>query len=331
MATGIKNRNYWIREAKQQVLDNVKDTDNAVAELMDMYEESAQRMEKEIQATFAKYAKDNNMTNVEASRMLSSKEYSQWEKGIKQYIEDAAGDSKTLVELNTLAAKSQISRKEALLTNIYQNMIDLSGDMETKATDLLSDVIMVNYTKMGHVLQNGIGIRLGIAKINDTVVRQVLEYPWAEKNFSKTIWENTDKLAALAKKEITIGFINGSSVDKMAKQINDVMGRGKKVAERLVRTECSYFANKAQLMAYQEVGITQYKIIGGGCDDCRIMNGEIVDVDKAEPILTLPPFHPNCKCTTIAHFKNSIFANREKVGSDDERKLKYDAWKNKQM
>lgn len=49
-----------------------------------------------------------------------------------------------------------------------------------------------------------------------------------------------------------MGFMNGSSVQKMAKEINDVMGKGRYAAERLVRTESSYFSNQGELASYRE-------------------------------------------------------------------------------
>lgn len=87
------------------------------------------------------------MTYAEASRLLSGREYSTWRKSIQEYIADASGaarDSKALLELNTLAMKGRISRKEQLLANIYQNMIDLAGASETKLEDLLGDMLKVN-------------------------------------------------------------------------------------------------------------------------------------------------------------------------------------------
>ena len=57
----------------------------------------------------------------------------EWEK----IVAEAERDSRTLRELNTLSAKSRISRKEQMLSEIYQSMITLSGETETKLADLL--------------------------------------------------------------------------------------------------------------------------------------------------------------------------------------------------
>lgn len=68
--------------------------------------------------------------------------------------------------------------------------------------------------------------------------------------------------------------MTGASVQKMAKEINDVMGKGRYAAERLVRTESSYFANQGRQESYRELGVKEYTFLGGGCEDCLVLNGQ---------------------------------------------------------
>lgn len=294
-----RERNEWIERAKHRVLDNAEQTDQSVKEIMFLFDEAAWQLETEINSMFQKYATDNGLTDAEASRMLTGSEYSRWRKGIDEYLKEAEGDSKTLLELNTLAAKSRISRKEQMLATVYQTMISLSKDTETKLTDLLGDMFKTNYYRGCYDVQSILGVGFNVSKVDVKMLRRILEHPWSGKNFSQALWENTDKLAILAKRELTMGFMTGSSVQKMAKEINDVMGKGRYAAERLVRTESSYFSNQGRMASYQELGFEEYKFLGGGCDDCMAINGMTFKVSEAEPGLNLPPMHPNCKCTTI--------------------------------
>ena len=81
-----------------------------------------------------------------------------WRKSIEEYIaeaSDAAKGSKALLELNTLAMKSRITRKEQLLANVYQNMIDLAEDSTTKLDTLLGDMLQVNYYESCFSIQRG--------------------------------------------------------------------------------------------------------------------------------------------------------------------------------
>lgn len=329
------SRNQWIEDAKMRVLANTKRTDEYARELIFLYDEAAFSVEKEINSMFARFARDNNLTDVEATRLLSGQEYSTWRKSIEQYIADASGaakDSKSLLELNTLAMKSRISRKEQLLSNIYRNMIDLAEDSNTKLETLLGDMLKVNYYESCFAMQRGIGMGFNVAKISDKLLQQVLFYPWSEKHFSEAVWGACDHLSALAKREITMGFIQGSSVQKMAKAIDDVMDKGRYNAERLVRTECKKFANQGEIMGYKENGIKRYRFIGGtessGSCTCGELNGRTFDVDEAEAGVNYPPIHPNCLCIIVAEFDKSMFAPR-KDATPLADNIKFQEWKKK--
>lgn len=328
------SRNQWIENAKERVLQNTKRTDDYARELIFLYDEAAFNIEKEIEALFSRFAKDNGLTEEAAHQLLEGKEYSVWRKSIEEYIaeaSDAAKDSKALLELNTLAMKSRITRKEQLLANVYQNMIDLAEDSTTRLDTLLGDMLKVNYYESCFTIQRGIGMGFSVAKISDKLIKQVLSFPWSEKHYSEAVWGACDHLSALAKREITLGFIQGSSVQKMAKAIDDVMDRGRYNAERLVRTECKYFANQGELMGYKENGIEEYQFLGGtehsGSCTCSELNGRVFRVEDAEPGVNFPPIHPNCLCIVVAHFKKSIFDKRK--GDPLASNIKFEEWKKK--
>lgn len=325
----------WIEDAKMRVLENTRRKDSAARDMIFLYDEAAYNIEKEINAMFARYAKDNQLTDAEASRLLSGREYSTWRKSMEAYIAEvsgAAGDSKALLELNTLAMKSRISRKEQLLANIYQNMIDLAMDSETKLDTLLGDMLEVNYYESCYAVQKGMGMGFHVARLDEKLIRQVLDHPWSERTFSEAVWGACDHLSALARREISLGLIQGSSVQKMAKAIDDVMDKGRYNAERLVRTECSYFANQGELMGYKENGIQRYRFIGGtehsgGCT-CAQLNGRTFRVEDAEAGLNFPPIHPNCLCMVVADFDKGMF-NRVIDGTPLPDNIKFREWKEK--
>lgn len=327
-------RNEWIEDAKDRVLRNTKRADDYARELIFLYDEAAFNIEKEIEALFARFAKDNGLTEEAARQLLEGKEYSVWRKSIEEYIAEASGaakDSKALLELNTLAMKSRITRKEQLLANVYQNMIDLAEDSTTKLDTLLGDMLQVNYYESCFSIQRGIGLGFHVAKIDEKLIQRVLSFPWSEKHYSEAVWGACDHLSALAKREITMGFIQGSSVQKMACAIDEVMDKGRYNAERLVRTECKYFANQGEVMGYKESGIEEYQFLGGtehsGSCTCSDLNGRVFRVDEAEPGVNLPPIHPNCLCIIRAYFKKSVFAKRE--GNPLDGNIKFEEWKKK--
>lgn len=329
-----KDKTYWIEQAKERILYNDSVENTATKQLMSLYDEAAYKLEREINALFGKFSADNKLTSVQAAKLLSDKEHSVWRKTIKGYIDSIkgkGGDSKTLLELNTLAMKSRISRHEELLGNIYKNMLDLAKDSNLKLDSVLSDVYKTNYYRGHFNLQKGLKVAFNVSKINEKLVKNVLEYPWSTKNYSKNLWDDIDKLTALTKREIAMGFISGSSVQKMTKSIDDVMGKGRYAAERLVRTECKYFASQGELQSYKANGITQYRFMSNGHDghacNCDALNGGIFYVDKGEAGVNLPPIHPNCKCYIISVPQLSVFSNRNVTPLSEN--VKFEEWKKK--
>ena len=174
-----QTRNEWIEDAKNRLLKNERRADEAARELLFLYDEAAYAIEKDINTLFARYAKDNRLTAAEASRLLSGREYSHWRKSIEKYIEDAKGKdkakaSKALLELNTLAMKSRISRKEQLLSSVYMAMMDLAEDSETKLTTLMGDMLRVNYYESCFSMQKGIGMGFNVAKLDTALIKQII-------------------------------------------------------------------------------------------------------------------------------------------------------------
>lgn len=326
------NRDTWVEEAKERLLSNAKTTDKAVTDLMFVYEEAAAEIEIKIQAMYGKYAKKNGLTLEQARSQLSSKEYRKWRMSLEKYVSQAnklGKNSRTLDELNILSIKSSISRQEQLLTQVYQSMMELAGDTEAKVETLLKDVVKTNYERECFVLQKGTGVCFQVARLNPDLISQVIRHEWSGANFSQRVWDNVDKLAITAKREITLGLIKGSSVDQMAREINRVMERGKYAAERLVRTEVSHFVNEAQKLAYEESGIEEYEFLGGGCEDCNALNGSLFKISEAEVGLNYPPIHPNCRCTTVAVFKNGMFGNKETSQLDED--ISFKEWEKGNM
>lgn len=326
-------RNKWIEQTKAELLANEKMSDHIVKEMIFLYDEAANQIETSIDALFGRYATNNALSLAEAQKLLSGQEYSVWKKSIEEYflqLKVNPADSKTLMELNTLAMKGQISRQEQMLSNVYRNMATLADKSASGLDTLLGDVLRVNsYQTMFHA-QKAAGLAFGVPRIDEKLVRQVLDYPWAQKKFSKAVWDNVDKLTAVAKREITLGIINGSGSRKIAKNIEALMGKGKEVAERLARTESHYFAYQGRLQAWKENGIKKYKFLGnneaGHCS-CGGLNGRVFEVDQAEVNINYPPIHPNCRCSVIAYFENGIFSDKKTEPFDDKLTLK--SWEEK--
>ena len=118
-----RERNEWIERAKERVLRNAKETDTYARDIMDLYDETANQLENEINAMFQKYAQDNKLNNAEAEKLLSSEEYSRWRKSMDKYVAEAQTNSRTLLDLNTLSATDRTIYLQSTYMLVYEQAV----------------------------------------------------------------------------------------------------------------------------------------------------------------------------------------------------------------
>lgn len=308
---------FWIKATKDKFLRSEKTEEELWQEVLKIYEETNRRIENEVTAIIAKYGNDNKLTKEQALQLLKGKEYRSWKKRLEQYVQDVKNvpeDSKMLLELNTLSVKARVSKKEMMMAQINEAMLDLADQYNTVVTEGLGNIYEVNYYQEAFMIQKGMKVGFPIAKLDQERIIDVLTYPWNTKNFSKKIWEDVEIMSQYLKEELAIGLNKGSGIQKMTKIIKDRFQKSTKIAERLVRTEAKFFNTRGQLNSYEDLGIERYVFHGQPEGDhthceCGHLNGKDFAIAEAEPYVNCPPLHPNCKCYITAKVKVSMFGN----------------------
>ena len=97
------------------------------------------------------------------------------------------------------------------------------------------------YYKKLYDIQSRVGFFHEIAKLDESVVEDVLSYPWSGAMFSDRLWQNKQALLFHVRETITQGVMQGKSIPTMSKELSARMGQSYKAAERLIRTETTYF------------------------------------------------------------------------------------------
>lgn len=300
----MNNEDYWKKRAEEREAEwTKKSKDTIEKELADYYRQALSRITDDIAVLYGRYAKDNNLTYTEASKLLTDKEFKQWRMSLEEYLDaiDKTADNKLLLELNTLAMRKRISRLDKLYSDTLKNLYKLGVDSENSMTKFLSGAYKDNYYKNLFDIGKTIGIRSSVSEVDDKKVRKVLNASWSGKNYSERIWKNTDKLSKLIKNEITDGFHRGVSINKMAKLVQQRMNVGKYEATRLVRTEMNYVQNQAALDSIKDADM-KYYIFLATLDKktstvCRAHDRKVYPVDGATPGTNMPPLHPHCRST----------------------------------
>ena len=170
--------------AKECLLDELKEADTITEDLLLAYDTAAERLKTEIERALMRFAEDNVISLAEAKKLLKGKEFTVWKKSIEKYlqeIKDEGADTKMLLELNTLSAKTSISRKEQLLAQIDMEMSSLhpthAGILQSiwnsAGKQLLSWILSVQKTvgfgfNVGRFNPRTDQIRTGISMVDKT-------------------------------------------------------------------------------------------------------------------------------------------------------------------
>jgi SPP1 gp7 family putative phage head morphogenesis protein len=147
-------------------------------------------------------------------------------------------------------------------------------------------------------------------------VKTELNRKWLGQSYDERIHIIKLETSRAAHKAVRLGVALGRNPKAIAKDLVKEFGMSYEKEEdksrlkgayakavRLARTEFNFIANQATLNSYQNIGIEEYEILAEldnkTSDICLAFNGAIFKVDTAEVGVNYPPFHPNCRTTTV--------------------------------
>lgn len=304
----MNNKQYWIDRENQKLNKGIKDTNKLAKELERHYKLANKEIEKEINNLFEKYAKDNQLTYAEATKYLTGDEFKVWRTDIKGYLKMIEDNPEVLLELNTLAMKSRITRWEALQYEIDKILNELTQTVTESTTELLTDTLKDNYNRNVFNISKKAGYVANFSGIDNKTIKRVLSYEWSGSNYSDRIWENKRLLSKTIKEEMTQMVIRGESSNKVAARVSEKMNASYKNAVRLVQTEHSYVMNEASKYTYEDLNIEKYEFLATldrrTCSVCGKLDGKVFNLKDAITGLNYPPLHPNDRCTTVPYYED---------------------------
>lgn len=306
-----RDKEYWAARALQRENEAYLRGVNLSAKMFQEYDRAAKAIRREIADFYSRYAGKHGMTYDQAVRLLTRKEFQEWKATLGEYIARIAQEPDPRVkavltaQLDALSTNSRISRLEALLGQIDLNLNDLWETGVTQMKAEFGDTFQEGYYKKVYDIQSRVGFIHEFAKLDESVVEDVLSYPWSGAMFSDRLWRNKQALLFYTREIITQGVIQGKSVAAMSTALSDKMGQSYKAAERLIRTETAHFHGEADKAAYAAAGVEEYEYVATldsrTCETCAALDGKHFKVKDAQTGVNYPPMHPNDRCTTVEY------------------------------
>lgn len=334
----MNSRDYWYKREKQKLDEQLKDVKKLEKKLNREFAKASKEIEKEINTLFQRYAKDNKLSYVEAEKYLTSKEFREWRYDLKEYIHliESASDEKLLIELNTLAMKSRISRLEEIKYQINRYINNTYSEVHKGTTELLKASVADSYYKTIYDIQKYIGFGASFAKVDEKLIKEILSYPWSGKNYSQRIWgTNRDKLKDILETEMTQMITRGESSRAIAKRVSEVMDVAYERAISLINTEHSYVMSEATSRAFEETGVEEYEFLATldnrTSNVCKSLDGKIFKLSERQVGVNASPMHTKCRSTEIPCIEGDSLSTRfarDRNGKVIEvpSNMKYDEW-----
>lgn len=340
----MKSREYWKERYEQLENATHKKSLKTVKELEPIFDSTLRQVNDKINLWYQRIADNNSVSLTKAKKLLEDNELKEFRWTIEEYIKygkENAINQKWLKELENASAKYHITKLEAQKIDIRQKVEELFNKEYKNVDKALKDGYKESFYRSCYELEKGFNIGKPINKLDNKTLDKIISKPWTTDgyNFSDRIWTSKTDLIDTVHKELTRMYTLGEAPDKAIKNISKKFNVSKSQASRLVQTEMSYFNALADKESYKRLEVEKVEIDATldniTCGACGSLDGIVVDLKDYEIGVNIPPYHPNCRCTTVPHFEDE-FDSDERIARDDDGKqyyvpstMKYNEWKEK--
>lgn len=272
----MKSSDYWRNRAKQSLSESFKDAEEVSSYMRKIYVRGAVfavRQYKELVTPFIK----NGELDVDALN--------------KERVHSAAFQTKimraeeAIKEYSKRTGATELALTRAELKKVYAD--SYSSMMHDAGADYIKDA----------------GNLYGL---DDAALDKAITTPWTKdgREFSERIWANAADMNRRLRQTLSDGLLNGKSVQQMSQEFANTTGVSYNNCKRLVRTETNAIHTRAKEDSMEDLGIEYYEIVGSSDDEgeeanCTHFIGRHFRLDELEEGVNAPPFHPNCRCTTV--------------------------------
>jgi SPP1 gp7 family putative phage head morphogenesis protein len=212
----------------------------------------------------------------------------------KIYLKNMVGDALNISDYQRYTILTEIEK-------LLKGSIDVLTDKHTSITrDILTDVYQETYYQSAFLIDKGVKATTNFALLRPEMVKAAIERPIRGRDFSTSIWKDTNKLSKRVISDVEKALIQGASPEKLARDIKSTYGSSAYEAKRLINTEVAKSVMFAQDEVYQESGVVSQVLWDATleentCEDCADLDGQYFDKHDHPDV----PFHPNCRCCII--------------------------------
>lgn len=286
------------RKAQAELMKRDLDRDKALAQI---YQESFDRMQREIDGFYMRYANREGLTKQEAMKRVSEMDVTKFNAKAAKAVKEKDFSHATNEWLKVYNLKMKVSRLELLKSELALEIQNLTAEVNEVFDKARTDEYLNEYKRQAGIL----GISSSGAKKR---MQAILDADFYGQNFSARVWGNLGLRATLQRE--VFGSLNRIFTDMMGykqemKRLAKKYGTSEQNAKRLLKTEIARINADTQYSMLKDNGFTHMIFVAepGACDLCGPLDKVAVPIDKVEKGVNMYPMHPNCRCSSYGHIK----------------------------
>ena len=287
---------YWKKREADALKSYQKDEEAYYEEIQEIYADMMERIQKEIDSFYIKYAVKEDISMAEAKKRVSQLDIKAYARKAKKYVRNRDFSDKANEEMRLYNATMKINRLEMLKANVGLELVSGYDELQKYFEQTLTDRTLDEFKRQAGILGETI-------TDNAEMVHSIVDASFHNATFSDRIWMHQDVLKNQLSSLVQTGLIQGRNPRQLAVELRKYFNVGIGNSERLMRTELARVQTAAQKRSFEKNGFEEYEFIANGtaCEKCAGLDGQHFKIAKMMPGTNAPPMHPNCRCSTAAY------------------------------
>ena len=299
MSKKVDNRLYNAeRKAQAELIKRDLDRDKLITQL---YQESYDRLQAQIDKFYLGYAGREGLTKQEAMKRASEFDVTKFAEKARKAVKEKDFSHKTNSWLRIYNLKMKVSRLELLKAELGLEINSLTSNLDEVFDKARRSEYLAEFKRQAGIL--------GISSSGATKrLEAILNADFYGQNFSSRVWGKTG-LQAILQRDVFASlnriYTDMNGYQKEMKLLANKYGTSEASAKRLIKTEIARINADTDHAMLKDNGFTHMIFVAesGACDICRPLNNTAVPIDKVEKGVNMFPMHPNCRCSAYGHIE----------------------------
>ena len=299
MSKKADNRLYNAeRKAQAELIKRDLDRDRIITEL---YKESYDRLQAQIDKFYLGYAGREGLTKQEAMKRASEFDITKFAEKARKAVKEKDFSHKTNSWLRVYNLKMKVSRLELLKAELGLEINSLTSNLDEVFDKARRSEYLAEFKRQAGIL----GISSKGAKKR---VEAILDADFYGQNFSSRVW-GKNGLQSMLQKDVFASlnriYTDMNGYQKEMKRLAERYNTSESSAKRLLKTEIARINADTDHAVMKDNGFTHMIFVAesGACDICKPLDNTAVPIDKVEKGVNMFPMHPNCRCSAYGHIE----------------------------